>query len=144
MNFSQDICSYTAKGCEKIHSNLKTTLMEKLSYVINNLNSKESIEYNDNKISRYLAQYGKCHVLGIEIELYRVYCHRKIPLELGGTNKYSNLIIVDIDVHNIITETHESAIRNLLKTLNLNIEQLEKINLLRKLAGNQKLTYKFT
>lgn len=144
MNFSQDICSYTAKGREKIHSNLKTTLMEKLSYVINNLSSKESIEYNDNKISRYLAQYGKCHVLGIEIELYRVYCHRKIPLELGGTNKYSNLLIVDIDVHNIITETHESVIRNLLKTLNLNVEQLEKINLLRKLAGKQKLTYKFT
>lgn len=144
MNFSQDICNYTAKGREKIHRNLKVIPQEGLNYINNSRSPNDSIEFNDNKISKYLSQYGKCHILGIPIKGNKVYCHRKIPLELGGNDKYHNLIIVDIDVYKLIIETNENAINKLLQSLNLNIKQLKKLNNLRVLAGNQEIIYKIT
>jgi hypothetical protein len=144
MNFSQNTCSYTAKGREKIHSNLKAISEEGLNYVSESRNPKDSIEFNDNKISKYLAQYGKCHVLGLIIKPYRIWCHRKIPLELGGNDKYSNLVIVDMDVHKLIIEINEKAIKHLLQLLDLDEKQLWKVNKLRKLADNQEITYKIT
>lgn len=137
MNFSQSICNYTAIGREKIHSNLKVISEAELSYIRNNRSPNDSIEFNDNKISKYIAQYGKCHVLGKLIEYTKIYCHRKVPLELGGSDKYSNLVIVDVDVHNLIVETENNAINKLLDILELNSDQLAKINKLRKLAGNK-------
>lgn len=141
MNFSQETCNYTVKGREKIHSNLKAISEVGLNYVIHNRSPNDSIEFNDNKISKYVAQYGKCGVLGIVIKPNRICCHRKIPLDLGGNDKYSNILIVDIDVHKLIIETNEKAIKNLLQMINLDAKQLGKVNRLRKRADYQEITY---
>ena len=65
--FSQDTCNYTAKGREKIHQSLKAINKNVLSYVMKNFIPNRTIEYNDNRISKFIAQYGKCAVTGIEL-----------------------------------------------------------------------------
>ena len=37
-----------------------------------------SIEYADNRISLYAAQYGKCAVTGRELEFDEIHCHHKL------------------------------------------------------------------
>ena len=36
-----------------------------------------TIEYNDNRISRFIAQYGKCAISGIELGKSDWHCHHK-------------------------------------------------------------------
>jgi RNA-directed DNA polymerase len=53
--FSQDICNYTANGRAKIHKTLKAINKNVLSYVMKNFIPNRTIEYNDNRISRFIA-----------------------------------------------------------------------------------------
>ena len=66
---------------------------------------------------------------------YDIRCHHKVPLENGGTDKYSNLVLVTEAVHLLIHATLEETIQKYLKQLQLNKKQLGKLNKLRKLAG---------
>ena len=63
----------------------------------------KSIEYNDNRISKYVAQYGKCYVTGEEIGIERVHCHHIVPIKQGGDDKYNNsncrLVYTQTDSH---------------------------------------------
>ena len=66
---------------------------------------------------------------------YDIRCHHKVPLENGGTDEYSNLVLVTEAVHIIIHATLEETIQKYLTELQLNKKQLEKLDKLRKLAG---------
>ena len=90
-----------------------------------------TIEYTDNRISLYCAQYGKCYVCGKELELEDIHCHHKIRKKDGGTDKYSNLVILHKDVHILVHATEADTIAKYLKKLNLNQHQLDKLNRLR-------------
>ena len=78
-----------------------------------------SIEYADNRISLYAAQYGKCAVTGRELEFDEIHCHHKLPVELGGTDVYANLVIVHKDVHRLIHAKQQDTIDWYLKRLKL-------------------------
>jgi group II intron reverse transcriptase/maturase len=136
-NFSQDTCNYTKVGRSKIHTNLKAIPRDVLSQVMTTYSKTRSIEYNDNRISKYVAQYGKCFVMGEVIGIDRVHCHHVIPLHLGGTDQYSNLVIVDWFIHKLIHMTNLQKIISVLRTLSLNKKQLAKLNLLRSKVGNE-------
>lgn len=140
MNFSQDICNYTSVGRNKIHSNLKAMPKDVLVQVMTTYSRNRSIEYNDNRISRYVAQYGRCHVTNEEIGIDRVHCHHIIPLKYGGTDKYHNLVIVDSFIHKLIHMTNKGKIATVLRTLNLNEKQLANLNNLRIKSGNIPIT----
>lgn len=140
MNFSQDICNFTESGRAKIHDNLRAIPHDVLVQVMNAKFYDRSIKYHDNRISLYVAQYGKCYVTGQIIELDRVNCHHKIPIKNGGTDNYNNLVIIDKDVHQLIHSTNLDIINNYLKNLKLNDEQIQKLNELRLLVGNQSIT----
>ena len=92
------------------------------------------IEFADNRISLYAAQYGKCAVTGEPLMPYEIRCHHKIPIEYGGTDDYNNLVLVSETVHILIHSTKKSTIDGYLKLLDLNKKQLEKLNKLRELA----------
>lgn len=133
----KSICKYTEKGREEIHKNLKFDdyvlwIMEQLLY---SYQWNESIEFTDNKISLYAAQYGKCAVLGTMLYIDDIHCHHKLPRSLGGKDNYQNLIIVHRDVHKLIHATNSETICKYLSILNLNAEQIKKVNSLRKQAG---------
>ena len=98
-----------------------------------------SIEYNDNRLSLYCAQQGKCAVLNIPMEADRIHCHHKKPKNQGGTDAYSNLILVDADVHVLIHSTRKETIELYRKRLGLNQHQIDKVNALREIIGLDKI-----
>ena len=132
------VCKYTPEGREEIYKNLKinTSIMHMLMKI---KDSRRSIEYMDNRISLYAAQYGKCAITGKELWIDEIHCHHKIPLKKGGTDKYSNLIILHCDVHILIHSTVPETQNVYLNLIKPNKKALDKINELRVLAGNEKL-----
>ena len=132
------ICKYTAEGREEIHRNLKfdETVISVLHTLARTYLPNRSVEYMDNRVSLYSAQYGKCAVTGKVLWIDEIHCHHKKPISQGGTDEYKNLIIVHIDVHKLIHATKPETIQAYLNKIKPNKSQLEKINKLRVLAGN--------
>ena len=129
--FSQDTCNYTAKGREKIHQSLKAINKNVLSYVMKNFIPNKTIEYNDNRISKFISQYGKCAVTGIELGISDWHCHHKNPYHLSKDDRFSNLIVLHEDAHRLVHLKDSGKIRDLLNFLQLNKKQKEKVNELR-------------
>ena len=103
---------------------------------------RRSIEYMDNRISLYAAQYGRCAVMGMELSIDEIHCHHKVPLNMGGTDEYSNLIILHQNVHTLIHTTNTETIRLYLDIVAPDTKTLDKINKLRIMAGNSKINRK--
>lgn len=124
---------YTAEGRKLIHKNLQIDTGTML-WVMRNPVRGRTIEYADNRISLYAAQYGKCAVTGKVMEPHDIHCHHKVPVSKGGTDEYANLMLISKDVHTIIHASQNPTIERLLKFLNLDPKQLSKLNKLRILA----------
>jgi len=82
------------------------------------------------------AQNGKCDVTGEYLTIGNMNCHHKHPLELGGTDKYGNLIWVKSEVHKLIHATTPETIKKYLKILQLDSKAFKKVNSLRLSAEN--------
>lgn len=136
LNFSQDICNYTTKGRHKIHRNQRAIPKEILAYVMKQFIPQRSIEYNDNRISRFIAQYGKCAVTGISLGFNGWHCHHKTPHYLTQDDSYGNLMIIHESIHRLIHLKDLEKIQMLLKALKLDEKQLLKVNELRKQCLN--------
>ncbi|MDD3049466.1 MAG: group II intron reverse transcriptase/maturase [Bacilli bacterium] len=136
MSFSQDICNYTREGRLKVHQKLKSIDKIILTYLIENPITNESIELNDNRISLFVGQGGKCAISGEYLKLDEMEIHRKIPKYNGGTDEYSNLIYIKSNIHIIIHETQIDLLQEHFKKENLNKNALKQINALRILVGN--------
>ena len=137
----KSICKYTAEGRKEIHKNLKFDeyvlwVMKQWQY---SCKYTDSIEFTDNKISLYAAQYGKCAVLGVVLDIDDIHCHHKLPKKLGGKNNYQNLIIVHQDVHRLIHATQQATICEYLSSQKLDQRQINRVNKLRKMAGNESI-----
>ena len=133
-NFSQDICNYTEKGRAKVHREQKAVPQDVLQQVRRTFSKSRSIEYNDNRISKYIMQYGKCYVLKEDIAIDSVRCHHIVPIKYGGSDKFQNLVIIDEMVHRLIHMSNPLKITDMIKRLSLNTKQLTKLNYLRKQA----------
>lgn len=132
LQVSNDINKYTVEGRKAIHKQLNHIDTDILKQLLEKPNPKASIEYNDNLLSLYSAQKGKCRICGQKLELEEIYCHHIILKEFGGTDEYKNLIIVHIDIHKLIHSTDTNEITRLISKFNLNITQIEKLNKFRK------------
>ena len=127
--------SYTPEGREAVHKMLgKSIDTGIMHYLMRNPIPYRTAAYNDNRISLYCAQYGKCAVTGRKLEIKEIHCHHKLPKYLGGTDEYKNLAIVSKDVHRLIHATNPETIRKYLEKLNLDAKQLKKLGKLRSLA----------
>ena len=95
----------------------------------------KSVEYYDNRISHFSAQWGKCAVTGKSFEtLSEIHCHHIVPKEHGGTDKYDNLVLITSNVNRLIhAKTHET-IEKYRVMLNLTNSQLAAVNALRNKA----------
>lgn len=140
LGFNQNTCSYTEKGRMLIHKKLANISTVILNYLLENPVENQSIEYNDNRISLYVAQNGKDAITGRPLEIGKMHCHHKNPKSKGGTDKYNNLIFISDDIHILIHATKVETINKYLKTLNLDSKMIEKIDKLRLLVGNEKLS----
>ncbi len=128
LNFSQTICNYTTVGRNRIHQNLRTINKQVVAHVMKLFIPNRSIEYNDNRISRFIAQYGKCAVTGLELGLNDWHCHHKTPYHLSKDDSYGNLLILHESVHRLIHLRNNEKIQVLLNTLKLDKKQLKKVN----------------
>lgn len=124
---------YTAEGRQLIHKNLQIDTGTML-WIMHNPVRGRTIEYADNRISLYAAQYGKCAVTGEVMLRHDIHCHHKVPVSKGGTDEYANLVLISKDVHTLIHAAQETTIEKLLKFLNLEPKQLSKLNKLRTMA----------
>jgi RNA-directed DNA polymerase len=135
--FSQMTCNFTAEGSAKIHNSLKAIDKTMLSYIMRNYIPNRTIEYNDNRISKFIAQYGKCAILGVELGINEWHCHHINPYHLSKDDSYSNLIILDKAIHQLIHLKDKVKIETLLHSLKLTSKQKEKVNKLRLKCQNE-------
>ncbi|HFJ9369000.1 TPA: group II intron reverse transcriptase/maturase [Bacillus cereus] len=137
MMYSEKVNSFTEEGRQYIHRKLNKKYDHTiLRYIMENPVRGMSVEYNDNRISLYVGQYGKCGVSGLPLEIGEMEVHHKIPRKDGGTDEYKNLIYVRKEIHKLIHATHEDIIKKYLGILNLDAKNLGKLNKLRRLVGN--------
>jgi len=126
----KSVNKYTPEGRIPIHENLEIDTGTMLWLMRNPMRSR-TIEYVDNRISLYAAQYGKCAVTGCDMKAHDIHCHHKVPISKGGTDEYANLVLVTKDVHILIHASDDNTIQRYLQILHLDKTNLEKLNILR-------------
>ncbi|HDH7131203.1 TPA: group II intron reverse transcriptase/maturase, partial [Enterococcus faecalis EX166083VC24] len=114
------INKYTPEGRELIHRNQSAVSEIALRWIRSHpvVSDRATVEFNDNRISLFIAQLGKCSVTGEELNVLDMHCHHKIPYHLSKDDKYSNLIIVKPEVHILIHATKEDTIQRYMTLLN--------------------------
>ncbi|PXX51984.1 group II intron reverse transcriptase/maturase [Hungatella effluvii] len=132
---NRKINKYTPEGRAIMYEPLQLN-MSILLKMMRTVEANRSIEYSDNRISRYCAQRGKCAITGKVMEYESIHCHHIKPRHLGGTDEYNNLIIIDKNIHILIHATNAETIRKYMELLKCDGKQLEKVNKMRTLAGN--------
>lgn len=135
-----EVTPYTEIGRKRIHNNLTIITALELEQLRRGNFGKRSIEYVDNRISRFVGQGGKCFITGIRLSTEEVHCHHKIPIKCGGDDKYDNLIIVHKDIHKLIHSTNKIVI--LQSAIDWTVKSKQKFNQLRKHANLEQIDFK--
>lgn len=120
--------SYTPEGRALIHKELPGGLFAKLNVLMRNPISTRSVEYNDNRLSLFAGQLGKCAISGAVLEFGECATHHITPVGMGGDDSYSNLLFVTTAVHRLLHATRTETIVRYLDSLKFNKEQIERLN----------------
>lgn len=136
MNFSNKVNKYTPEGRKLIHKQIEKISEHEFLYLVKHPIENRSIEYNDNRISLFSAQCGKCRILEIRLNVKEFHCHHIKSINDGGNDKYKNLVIFHSDIDRLIHATTSDAIHQLLAKLNLSNEQIGRVNQFRLKVGN--------
>lgn len=128
---SHNYSPYVAVDRMMIHNNQNAVSIESLQYLIENQDSTQSTEYNDNLLSLYVGQQGKCFISGNILDVETMICKHKKPKSLGGSDAYSNLVLLEPKISQLIYS--DAFEKNMLASYS-DTNTIEKINKLRKLA----------
>ena len=135
LNFSQDITPFTMEGRNKIHKKLKPDIAYEINKLMLSNIPNRTMEYLDNRISRYSMKNGKCEITGEFLPAEFVHCHHYVPVKLGGKDEFKNLRILRKEIHTLIHATRDNTIQQLIKFLKVTDDQLKKINQYRKVCN---------
>jgi RNA-directed DNA polymerase len=135
MNFTQSLTPYTEAGRERIHKQLQMDIQREISFLMKSNILTRSVEYMDNRISRYSMKMGKCEITGVFLYASDVHCHHYIPKHLGGNDKFNNLRILHKEVHKLIHQTDKKTIEILITKLGITTPMVQKINKYREKCG---------
>lgn len=127
-NFNQGINDYTQTGRMTKYNSLKPRIMGELKIMISQTSAYSSLEYADNRLSKYSMQNGKCPVSRQFLTAQEVHCHHILPRFLGGTDDFSNLVIIHKYIHKLIHATELQTINKYLDLFDLNGNQIKKLN----------------
>lgn len=141
MSFSQQLTLYTAEGREQIHQKLRSDLQHEIASLMKSHIPSRSVEYMDNRISRYSMKMGKCEVTGMYLSAADVHCHHFVPLHLGGNDKFSNLRILQKEVHRLIHSTCKQTIDGLMAKLGITESMQSLINQYRTKCGLEPISF---
>jgi 5-methylcytosine-specific restriction endonuclease McrA len=113
---------------ELIHKHIEDIEIKKImNYMMNNPIRNKSVEYNDNRLSLYVAQKGKCFITGKLLAIDEIHCHHKKQKAKGGSDEYKNLVIIHKDVHRLIHLTDDNKIYEQTSLLKLDDSQAKKL-----------------
>lgn len=128
MSFSQSLTFYTVEGRERIHKKLRPDIQHEVALLMKSNLPNRSIEYMDNRISRYSMKMGKCEITGIHLFAADVHCHHYVPSHLGGSDKFNNLRILHKEVHRLIHASIKETIDLLITKLSITEPLVNMIN----------------
>jgi group II intron reverse transcriptase/maturase len=127
MNHNQK-STFIKSDRESLHKHIEDIEIKKImNYMMDNPIENRSIEYNDNRLSLYIAQKGKCYVTGKLLEIDEIHCHHKKQKAKGGGDEYKNLVILHKDVHRLLHLTDENKIYEQTNVLKLDESQAKKL-----------------
>ncbi|MEX2460367.1 MAG: hypothetical protein WD469_03560 [Paenibacillaceae bacterium] len=135
MNLNQSFLLYTTAGREQIHKKLRPDIRQEILSLMESSIPNQSVEYIDNRMSRYSMMMGKCEITGMYLFASDVYCHHYIPLYLGGSNKFNNMRILQKETYELIHHTHKETIEVLMNRLGITDLMKIKINQYREKYG---------
>src|SRR5699024_3158973 len=115
-----------------IHKKLRPDIQREVGILMKSTLPNRSVEYMDNRISRYSMKMGKCKVTGMELPASNCHCHHYVPLSQGGSDQFNNLRIIHEDVHILIHTKAKRMIDELMRRLQLTGTMIEKVNHFRK------------
>ncbi len=123
---------FDGKNRELFHKELKIENIFVLWNILKNPYYDETVEFNDNILSKFCGQYGKYAITN-----QTIYNFKEIEIIRKNNklydNKYNNLIIVNKQIKKLLTiEKVDDIIEMERLTVGTNIEQLGKINKIRK------------
>ncbi|MEB2301132.1 group II intron reverse transcriptase/maturase [Lysinibacillus xylanilyticus] len=135
----KSVCKYSSAGRSEIHKNQTLVSEYVLQWLRKNpiINEKATIEYNDNRISKFVAQHGKCAISGRELLLDEIHCHHITPYHVSKDDKYNNLAIVHNDIHKLIHTNEPKLFNSISSSFDLSQSQLDKLNKFRVKVGNK-------
>ncbi|MCY9696151.1 group II intron reverse transcriptase/maturase [Paenibacillus alginolyticus] len=128
MGFSTGLSLFTIAGREQIHKKLRPDLRQEIYLLTKSSIPNQSVEYMDNRISRYSMKMGKCEITGLYLFASDVHCHHYIPPHSGGTDKFNNLRILQKEVGQLILQTQKETIDVLKNKLGLTELMMVQIN----------------
>lgn len=138
MLLQKDICNYTMSGREKIHKNIGCINYSILKHIMEYPVQNKSIEYNDNRISKYIGQKGICAISKLPLDTNMEVHHVKM-VSNGGNDDYNNLLLLRYEIHKLIHATDLETINKYMNISKLDKDGLKKLNKFRKAIGNKKI-----
>ena len=134
MRKSRKINPYTSEGRAEIHDNLRVDVNSML-WLMRHPISTESIRYNDNRVSLYAGQDGKCAITGKKLDVQTCICYRKTNDCKKGNDSYQNLLLLSSQGLAIVSSEDMMSVVALVKEYSLNAKVITKVNKLRATAG---------
>lgn len=127
-NFTQTTTIFSEKGRRKVYASMDRAVEQEIRKLLRSTLPGRTIEYMDNRISRYSMVKGKCEITGTFLPAILVHCHHYRPQSLGGEDQFQNLRILHRDVHRLIHATNQDTIAELLMKLKLSSSHIKKVN----------------
>ncbi len=143
MNLGKEVNNYTEMGRKQIHK-VAYVNVHILKHLMLYPDYKQTTLFNDNRISLYAGQAGRCALTNDVLVLGNMEVHHIIPRHLGGTDKYKNLIYLTKQAHALIHYgmVAISGTRELITLYDsLNDRAKERLQEYRKLAGMSELNF---
>jgi len=139
MNFSPILSLFTVEGRKKIYDKLKPSIEFEISVLMKATLPDRTVEYMDNRISRFSMKMGKCEITGWDLTAYEVHCHHYTPKHLGGTDKFNNLRILHKDIHRLVHRKDKEIIASETQKFGLSSSIIKKLDQYRMECGLEKV-----
>ncbi len=135
MNFSPTLSLFTEEGRMKIYDKIKPNVRLEISNLMKAFLPNRTVEYMDNRISRFSMKRGRCELTGWDLIASDVHCHHYVPKHLGGTDEFKNLRILHQDIHRLVHRKNTEIITSEIQKLGLNASMIKKLNQYRMECG---------
>lgn len=135
MNFSPSLSLFTEEGRTKIYDKLNLDVRLGISGLMKSFLPNRTVEYMDNRISRYSMKMGKCELTGWDLTASEVHCHHYVPKHLGGTDEFRNLRILHEDIHRLVHRKDTEIITSEIRKFGFTSSMIKKLNQYRMECG---------